>query len=527
MSKVTVVKKGAVATPTFTELLQVCAALCKSDSSEKIQAVLEQVAKFDPSPTEAERLLKVTAEALGIRLKSVKTEYDAVRRNLNLAPHDFGLHVAKAVLKEFYDGGSQLKRMSDGKFYAFYKTHWKPTTAEKVRSNVQQIAGNFVTAADKSLASLTSEAMSVLSDMLGADDDILGFNEYLPSVINCENGELWVLEDGKVELRPHRPESRLLNCLPFKYDPTATSPKFDKAILEIFGNASKPEEMVRHFLEFVGYVIQPRRHIPTYWILEGQGRNGKTKLMQTVQNLIGKEATLNQSIASFQKDKFSTGFLNGKLLFLDDDVSDGTVLNDGLLKAISEEKQLNARNPYGKQMFGFRCRALPVMIANNLPSTSDVSVGMIRRAKIIPFDRQFTSAEDKPGLFNEIWETEMSGILNRAVSGYQSLLKRGGFQEPEDCKKAQREFLSQANPLYAFLGEGCVKAENASTPFPAFREALKNWSEEQGMKNFKVPYKVLKRKLEGLKTEFGIEIGMLNGYHTVKGIQPKQPILMI
>ena len=80
----------------------------------------------------------------------------------------------------------------------------------------------------------------------------------------------------------------LRHCLNVDYDADAKCPEYDRAVAEIFASADKPEESVRHWNEFVGYVIQPRRHIPVIAILRlGGGDNGKTVLIRTVIRLLG------------------------------------------------------------------------------------------------------------------------------------------------------------------------------------------------------------------------------------------------
>ena len=119
-------------------------------------------------------------------------------------------------------------------------------------------------------------------------------------MVNCANGEVWLDKDGKAELRPHDPASRLTYCLPVAFDPSATCPIFDKTLHEIFGEASDPQDMARHCDEFFGYGIQPRRDIPTFWLLIGHGANGKSKLLQTLQRLVGPASVMNAPIAKFQ-----------------------------------------------------------------------------------------------------------------------------------------------------------------------------------------------------------------------------------
>src|SRR5208337_4833227 len=320
----------------------------------------------------------------------------------------------------------------------------------------------------------------------------------------------------KPELRPHDPASRLTSCLPVSFDPSATCPIFDKTLLEIFGKASDPPDMARHANEFLGYAIQPRRDVPTFWLLIGYGANGKSKLLQTLQRLVGPASVMNAPIAKFQSDRFNIAALQGKLLFIDDDMGADTHLDDGLLKAISEAKEMSARHAYGERHFKFRCLALPVMAGNHYPTTSDNSHGLRRRAMVIPFDRQFGPGEADKELFPKIWEAEMPGVLNRALEGLARLRQRGAFLPPQDCARAAREFMAHANPLNAFLEEETVDDQNGHALVREVREAMMKWASAQGLKK-PVPNKTLKRQLEGL----GYEVKMVGGYARVSGISLK------
>jgi putative DNA primase/helicase len=58
---------------------------------------------------------------------------------------------------------------------------------------------------------------------------------------------------------PHKPSSYLRHCLGVEYDPHAKCPEYDRAVREIFSAAENPDEMVRHWNELAGYLIQSRR----------------------------------------------------------------------------------------------------------------------------------------------------------------------------------------------------------------------------------------------------------------------------
>ncbi len=164
--------------------------------------------------------------------------------------------------------------------------------------------------------------------------------------------------------------------------------------------------MVRHFEEFVGYVIQPTRDIPHFALFIGRGATGKTKLLEIIQKLLGLDATFNDSIAKFMRGNFNIAYLQGKLAFIDDDVSEGTVLDDGLIKKISESKTVSARRAYGRVKTIFVCRAIPIIAGNNYPKSRDISGGIVRRAMVFPFNRVFSAVEQDVALFPAIWEGE-------------------------------------------------------------------------------------------------------------------------
>ena len=95
-------------------------------------------------------------------------------------------------------------------------------------------------------------------------------------------------------------------------------------------------------------------------MLRGFGRNGKTKLMETVERLINKSAIYSDRVANVKTDKFAVGSLAGKLLLIDDDVDTGTKLPDGFLKKLSERKLMTGQSKF-KDSFEFIYTALPVM----------------------------------------------------------------------------------------------------------------------------------------------------------------------
>jgi putative DNA primase/helicase len=179
------------------------------------------------------------------------------------------------------------------------------------------------------------------------------------------------------------------------------------------------------------------------------------------------------------KNRFAFGSLFGKLLFIDDDVPAGIKLPDGELKTISEAKLLTGEEKY-KPAFNFICRTVPILLCNSVPSLADLSYGMQRRLLVIPFQKRFDKDINRK-LFPFIWANEMSGVLNRAPSGYRKLLQVSSLQRPASVVGATKRWLRQANPVNTFLAERCAKDSFRRTLLSVLYDAFVIWTKAAGI----------------------------------------------
>ena len=322
--------------------------------------------------------------------------------------------IVTRMLDQHFAGSKHLMLSADGRFWHYDGRVWRPASDQWISGKaLATIRANQVRG--QRAAPLLGQVLTLLKATLAASDDLLDFNvEPLP-IINCANGELWLTADGAAELRSHQPGSFLRHCLDVAYDPSARCPEYDRALRGIFSAAKKPEAVIRHWHELVGYIIQPRRHLPIIPILFGRGDNGKTKLLHTVMQLLGPALVHAQRVEDLDKSRFAMGSLFGKFLFVDDDVRARARLPDGILKTISEAKEVTGELKFGP-VFNFTVRAVPVLLCNNIPCLADLSHGMRRRLMVIPFDRTFTKMDKDPELFDRIVANELPGVLNRALA---------------------------------------------------------------------------------------------------------------
>jgi putative DNA primase/helicase len=468
-----------------THLTSVAGALRRSGLSETaITAALkaENMVKCNPPLDEAE-VQKIAASIARYALPAPAKSEDPAE------------YVMRVLLDDSFDGGNHLMFCQDGQFWRFDGRKWVAPPRKSIEGRILRTIRQVPGRPGQHTASLMKQVATLLEGELAVEDDLLRFTADPPPVINCENGEVWISDNGTVNFRPHRPESYLRQCLDVVYDPGAQCPIYDSTLAEIFSDAEDPSAMVRHWHELVGYLIQSRRHIPLILVCLGGGSNGKSMLVQTIAGLLGPGLVSAQRIENLDKHRFAATSLVGKLLLVDDDVRAGIRLPDGELKKISEAKPITAEHKYGPS-FEFVVRSVPVLLCNNTASLADVSYGMSRRLMVLPFDRTFRDDAD-PTRFQTIWKTEMAGVLNRSIDGLQRLLKRGHFNMPIAVTRAKAEWLKEANPLAAFVDENCDRDPLGQCLLKDFYADYRQWAQERGYTRTQ-QYQTVKRNLENL-----------------------------
>lgn len=455
--------------PTFDEVMVVAKALTRDSLPPDIRHAVALAARLedDLERSRAESAIKTNSKSKVGDIRRLMAEFRAqeIAPDAEGQPEDEGLRTAHETLFRHYAGGKHLIRAMDRNFWAYTSTHWVRRNDEQVKHHVLKVATDLY---DDNVAGIVEEATKVLTYDRAAPDDVLRLTSEPHPVINCKNGELWIGDDGTVEFRPHRAESYLTYTLGCDYDPDAQCPEFDKALLGIFGKSSDPKGMVRHMMEVIGFLIQPKRPFPAWFLLHGNGRNGKSAIMETVQKLVSTDAIHSGRIGEMETNRFAIGELAGKLILLDDDVNTDTKLPAGFIKKISERKPLTGELKF-KPCFTFVANCVPVLLSNDFPRTADISGGMRRRVFVIPFDQRFGTVEaaiagheipssepvvaEDQNLFRRIHARELSGVLNRAIEGLRRLVQRGRFDEPADCVMARQRWLNEANSLVAFIAE--------------------------------------------------------------------------
>ena len=80
-------------------------------------------------------------------------------------------------------------------------------------------------------------------------------------------------------------------------------------------------------------------------------------------------------------NRFALSHLVGKLLLVDDDVEKDVLFPDGMIKKLSERKELTLEGK-GIAHFDIIAHVLPVMLCNSLPVLKDTGLAVANRAQL-------------------------------------------------------------------------------------------------------------------------------------------------
>ena len=367
-------------------------------------------------------------------------------------PRDIAMKVAKLVLDKSFNGGGTLMTVN-GLFYHYRDGVWQIPDEQWLRGRILRVLKEVRDTGQISSVSLMNNALEVLRARQARRSnpfDSSGTRHF----VNCKNGEVWFDKRGDIDFRQHDPASHFNYQIDAEYDPNAICPIYDKTLLEIFANSSAPKAMRRHWHELSGYMVQSSREFAIVPVLFGIGRNGKTLLIKVVIGLLGPKLVYAAPVAELKSDKWATGHLAGKRVFLDDDVDKDIVLPDGILKTISERKAITGQRKY-QNKFDVDCAVVPVLLCNNIPTLRDMSAGMLHRFQVVPFDRTFEGRAADRTLLSKILEGEAPGVLNRMIAGYSRLLRRGNFKIPGPVRLATKRWIANASVLQRFIDQKC------------------------------------------------------------------------
>lgn len=200
------------------------------------------------------------------------------------------------------------------------------------------------------------------------------------------------------------------------YDASASCPHFLQFVDQIFCGDQALIEFVQRA---VGYSLTGSTAEQCFFILNGDGANGKSTFVNILAKLMGgyAKAAPEQTLLANQRSGVGDDlvYLSGSRFISVSELDQGQALAEAKIKRITGGDEVT-----GRALFGTYHRQKMIgkifLATNSLPEVKGRDHGIFRRFQIIPFNRTF-APEEQDGSLPAKLEAELPGILNWAIEG--------------------------------------------------------------------------------------------------------------
>ena len=252
-------------------------------------------------------------------------------------------------------------------------------------------------------------------------------------------------------LLDHSPAFVIPNLIPHNYNEEAQGEEIKKALNDW---ACGDEQLVNLLKEIIGYSMLRSNPFRKMFIVTGSGRNGKSKFLDVLERLMGSENTTRVPLKNMGK-QFANSSIENKLLNLGDDIEKDSIIETADLKKFVSGDALMVESK-GKDARVIKPYATLIFTANKIPYIADDTGAIKGRTVVVPFNANYpegTSRDDIDIIAKLTTEDNMEALIQRGLDGLADLFENNSFSIPDAVKKAERDYLLEADPISQFIEE--------------------------------------------------------------------------
>lgn len=332
--------------------------------------------------------------------------------------------------------------------------HWERDSKLARYSLAKEVCKGAAAAVEKAhhAAKLTSASTvnSVLSLARSEAGIVTGVDAWdaHPMLLNTPGG-VYDLETGRTVSR-----EGLLFTQITKVAPAAMkTPVWDKFIAEVFGGDL---EMVEFIQRMGGYALTGSTVEHKLFYLYGNGRNGKSVLLEVLRSVSGAYShnLPAEALMSSKHERHPTSFaaLQGKRLAVSSEIEDGSHWAESKIKELTGEATLTARFMRGDD-FTFHITHKHVIAGNFKPRLKGDDFAITERMVLVPFRQRFEGARKDVRLPEKL-RAEYPGILAWFIEGARKWAA-DGLRVPSAVAEASSEYMHEQNDLLQWINERC------------------------------------------------------------------------
>ncbi len=267
------------------------------------------------------------------------------------------------------------------------------------------------------------------------------------------------------------PNYFVTNPIPYKLHPEnfENTPNLDRIFEQWVG-----KKHVKTLYEIIAYCLLPDYPLHRIFCFIGAGLNGKSCFLNFLRKFIGNNNVCSTELDTLLNSRFEVTRLHKKLVCQMGETNFNEMSKTSVLKKLSGGDligfEYKNKNPFEEQNY-----AKIIISTNNLPSTTDKTIGFYRRWLIIDFPNTFSEQKD---ILKEIPEEEYESLALKCMKLLKDLLDKREFYNEGSIKDRQKRYEDRSDPLEKFFNEYIIEDYDSYIWKSEFEKKLNEWCKE-------------------------------------------------
>ncbi len=290
------------------------------------------------------------------------------------------------------------------------------------------------------------------------------------------------------------PEYFATNPIPWELnkDNFEETPTIDKIFEEWVG-----KKYVKTLHEILAYCLLPDYPIHRLFCFIGAGMNGKSKFLELLRSFIGSKNVTSTELDTLIQSRFEVTRLHKKLVCQMGETGFNEMNKTSIIKKLTGGDligyEYKNKNPFEEHNY-----AKILISTNNLPTTTDKTLGFYRRWLIIDFPNLFS---EKKNILDDIPEEEYNCLALKSLSILKDLLKERRFHNEGSIEDRMDKYESKSDFLQKFLDEFTEESIGEYISKSEFHKKFGGWCKENRHRD--MAENTLGKKMKGKNIEKG------------------------
>ncbi len=265
------------------------------------------------------------------------------------------------------------------------------------------------------------------------------------------------------------PEYFVTNPIPHEISGDPRTPVIDKIFIEWVG-----EKYKETLYEIMAYCLLPNYPLSRIFCFVGGGMNGKSKFLELLRMFVGEDNVCSTELDSLISSRFEVTRLYKKLVCQMGETNFNIINKTSMLKKLT-----------GQDLIGFEYKnktpfedwnyAKIIIATNNLPSTTDKTIGFYRRWVIIDFPNIFSEKKD---ILSDIPKEEYNNLATQSIINLNQLLEKREFTNEGTIQQRQEKYEAKSNFLEKFINLFTEENLNMFITKAEFYRKFSEWCKE-------------------------------------------------